>query len=50
MRVNDLYFAWRAGKPTVVTDELDAMLARWRALADGDELILEWRGAAQRSG
>lgn len=41
-RVNEIYFAWRAGEPTPLDDELDAMLARWRALPDGGELPLEW--------
>ncbi|MET0910627.1 MAG: hypothetical protein ABWZ99_14265 [Ilumatobacteraceae bacterium] len=41
-RVNEIYFAWRSGTPTSLDDELDAMLARWRALAAGEELTLEW--------
>lgn len=41
-RVNEIYFAWRAGTPTSADGELDAMLARWRALKDGDELVLAW--------
>ena len=41
-RVNEMYFAWRAGQPTVVDADLDAMLERWRALADGGELAVEW--------
>lgn len=41
-RVNDVYFDWRADRPTPVDDELDAMLRRWRALAEGDELVLHW--------
>ncbi len=31
-RVNEIYFEWRSGKPTVLDNELDSMLARWRAL------------------
>ena len=31
-RVNEIYFAWRDGRPTPFDRELDAMLARWRAL------------------
>ncbi len=42
-KVNDIYFAWRAGRPTPLDRELDAMLGRWRALPDGDDLVVEWR-------
>lgn len=51
-RVNELYFAWRAGAPTVVDADLDAMLERWRALADGTALVVEWsssRATTRRS-
>lgn len=41
-RVNDIYFAWRAGTPTPLDDPLDEMLDRWRRLDDGDELTVEW--------
>ncbi|MEP6300010.1 MAG: hypothetical protein ABJ382_22050 [Ilumatobacter sp.] len=41
-RVNEIYFAWRAGTPTPLDDELDAMLARWRALPAGHDITLEW--------
>jgi hypothetical protein len=41
-RVNEIYFAWRAGRPTALDAELDAMLARWRAVPDGGELVVEW--------
>lgn len=41
-RVNEIYFAWRDGTPTELDDELDAMLARWRALPDDGELTVEW--------
>lgn len=41
-RVNEIYFAWRAGQPTSVDDELDSMLARWRALDDDGELVVRW--------
>lgn len=50
-QVNRIYFAWRAGRPTELDGELDAMLERWRALSDGDELIVDWRverGAPRR--
>lgn len=40
--VNEIYFAWRRGEPTPITGALDAMLTRWRQLAEGDELVLEW--------
>lgn len=48
-RVNEVYGAWRAGRPTSVAGDLDAMLQRWRALADGEELTLTWPGVADRS-
>lgn len=41
-RVNEIYVAWRAGRATAVDAALDAMLTRWRALDDGDELTVEW--------
>jgi hypothetical protein len=41
-QVNEIYFAWRAGVPTALDLELDAMLERWRVLPDGGELTLEW--------
>jgi hypothetical protein len=41
-RVNEIYFAWRTGEPTPLANELDSMLSRWRALAGGDELALQW--------
>ena len=41
-RVNAIYFAWRAGQPTSLDCELDSMLVRWRALADGGELVVTW--------
>lgn len=41
-RVNEIYFAWRAGVATEVDDELDAMLDRWRAVPDGGDLVVEW--------
>jgi hypothetical protein len=34
--------AWRDGEPTPVGPALDAMLARWRALRVGEELVAEW--------
>ena len=42
-RVNEVYFAWRRGEPTALDADLDEMLARWRALGDDDELVLDWR-------
>jgi hypothetical protein len=41
-RVNEIYFAWRAGAVTELGEALDSMLERWRALTDGDDLVLEW--------
>ena len=33
---------WRDGRPAKAGPDLDAMLARWRALRSGDELVVEW--------
>ncbi len=41
-RVNEIYFAWRSRGPTLLDDELDSMLARWRALTESEELTLRW--------
>jgi len=41
-RVNEVYFAWRAGEATVLDVELDEMLERWRAVPDGGDLVVEW--------
>jgi hypothetical protein len=41
-QVNAVHSAWRAGEETPFDAELDDMLRRWRALAEGDELVLEW--------
>jgi hypothetical protein len=40
--VNTHFFAWRRGEATPVGPVLDEMLARWRRLADGERLILQW--------
>ncbi|GLC25894.1 hypothetical protein [Roseisolibacter agri] len=40
--VNGHYLAWQRGEPTPLRAELDAMLARWRALANGASLTLAW--------
>lgn len=51
-RVNEIYFAWRAGTATELDSELEAMLRRWRALPDGGDLVVEWsieRPARRRS-
>ena len=45
--VNEIYFAWRVGRPTAADDELDAMLERWKALPEGGEVTLEWRHSAR---
>lgn len=42
-RVNEIYFAWRAGRPTELSDALDSMMAGWQALTERDELELRWR-------
>ena len=42
-RVNEVYFAWRDGRPTPVDDALDAALAEWRALPDGGQLGRRWQ-------
>jgi hypothetical protein len=41
-RVNEIYFAWRAGRPTPLDEALDTMLQRWRAVPDGGDLFVEW--------
>lgn len=41
-RVNEVYFAWRAGTATDLDDELSLMLDRWRGLPDGGDLVVEW--------
>jgi hypothetical protein len=40
--VNAEVHAWRRGEPSTAGAELDAMLARWRALPPGEFLTLEW--------
>jgi hypothetical protein len=40
--VNGHYLAWRRGEPTPLRAQLDAMYARWLALAEGERLALEW--------
>jgi hypothetical protein len=49
-RVNEIYFAWREGRPTSVDADLDAMLRRWRALDDGGTLVVEWPLPRARTG
>ena len=58
--VNGHHVAWQRGEPTTLRGTLDAMYARWLALAPGDRLTLEWpvqplpgsvpRGRAHRAG
>jgi hypothetical protein len=36
------YGAWLRGEPTPLAPALDAMLVRWKALAEGERLVLEW--------
>jgi hypothetical protein len=40
--VNGHYLVWQRGEATPVGPALDAMLARWRVLAEGERLVLEW--------
>jgi hypothetical protein len=40
--VNAHHAFWKQGKPTPVGPALDAMLARWMALPEGEPLVLEW--------
>jgi hypothetical protein len=40
--VNRHVVAWRDGRPTPAGTALDAMLARWQALAVGEELVVQW--------
>ena len=42
-RVNEIYFAWRRGDTTPLDGELEEMLQRWRALDEGDELVVQWQ-------
>ncbi len=49
-KVNEIYFAWRAGTTTPVDEELDAALTRWRAVPDGGDLVLEWRTERRAGG
>jgi hypothetical protein len=48
-RVNRIYFAWRAGEPTPLDRQLDAMLTHWRGLPEGGELTVEWPAERRRS-
>lgn len=40
--VNGHYLAWRRGIGSPLNPALDAMYARWRAVADDQKLVLEW--------
>jgi hypothetical protein len=40
--VNGHYLAWKRGEATPLKPALDAMYARWLAVADGERLALEW--------
>ena len=40
--VNGHYLAWKRGAATPLRPTLDAMYARWRALVEGERLVLEW--------
>jgi hypothetical protein len=40
--VNAHVHSWRDGRPTPAGPALDAMLARWRSLAVGEELVVQW--------
>ena len=42
IRVNEVYFTWRAGGETPVNAALDGMLDAWRGLGEGEELVLTW--------
>lgn len=42
-KVNDIYFAWRAGRPTELDAQLNAMLDRWNAVPDNGDLSVCWR-------
>lgn len=46
--VNDTYLRWRQGADTPVQPELDEMLACWRQLSEGEELVVEWHEASPR--
>ena len=40
--VNGHYLAWQRGEATPVGPALDEMLVRWRALAEGERLVVQW--------
>jgi hypothetical protein len=42
-RVNDVYFTWREGGTTPVSETLDETLTRWRNLREYEELTLLWQ-------
>ncbi len=46
-RVNQIFFAWRAGAATEIDEELDTMLQRWRSVPDGGDLVVEWRASSR---
>ncbi len=49
-KVNEIYSAWRAHRPTPLDDVLDRTLAEWRALPEGGELERRWTaGSSGRS-
>lgn len=48
--VNEVYGAWKQAEPTAAGTALDEMLERWRALCEGEELVLTWRVPASGTG
>lgn len=48
LRVNEIVSAWRRGEPTPASAALDDMLVRWRAIGEGEELVVEWVAAPPR--
>lgn len=41
-RVNEVYFAWRRGRPTPADAALDQALDEWTRLPERGEMIQEW--------
>lgn len=42
VRVNEIYFGWRAGQPTELDAQLHGALEQWRSVPDDGELQLDW--------
>ena len=47
-QVNAMFFAWRQGVATPVSDPLDQALRAWREVPEGGELVRTWSPPAPR--